>query len=80
VCVCVCLFTYTATTLQKKKGRFPKNDATPNDVTLHNVHVRHNDTRTLKWTYMSGCSVYVRVGAFETRPSAAGHCRRTNRN
>jgi hypothetical protein len=74
VCVCVC----TATILKKK--RFPKNDAAPNDVTLHNAHVRDNDPHTLKWTHMLVSSVDVRVSAFETRHSAAGHCRHTNRN
>jgi len=53
VCVCVCVCVCTATMLQKKR-RFPKNDATPNDVTLHNVNVRDNDPHTLKWTHMLG--------------------------
>ena len=79
MCVCVCVCVCTATILQKKR-RFPKNDATPNDVTLHNVHVRDNDPHTLEWTHMLGSSVFVRVSAFETGHSAARHSRHTNRN
>ena len=54
VCMCVCVCVCVYSTILQKKRRFPKNDATPNDITLHNVHVRDNDPHTLNWTHMLG--------------------------